>query len=166
MADEQKADGKRRLPVLQTRDDPPPPEEERPPWRWVAIGATATFLVWLPLILLVDLVARRPAVSDGAPPPATEALALVAAHTVVFVVAAGLGGLLVGRLGGKAGRKEATLSGVAAGTLAWLIAASQGVPGGALVWGLMLLLLAGLGALGGLVGGRLGLRWRDRARPA
>ena len=161
MADEPKPDGKRRLPVLQTRDDPP--EEERPPWHWIGLGAVATFLAWLPLAALAETVTRRLVTIDdarGAPAPA--GLWLVAAHALAFFAAGFLGGLLVGRAGGKAGRREATLSGAAAGGLAWLIAAAQGTPGGALVWGLLLLIITLLGALAGHAGGRAGLRWRNR----
>jgi MFS family permease len=147
--------------VLQGRDEPP--EEERPPWHWVAIGAVATFLAWLPLAALAEYATRRLVViEDARGTPAPAGIWLVGAHALAFFTAASLGGLLVGRAGGKAGRREATLAGVAAGALAWLLAAAQGTPGGALVWGLLLAIIAALGALAGHAGGRLGLYLRSR----
>lgn len=169
MAEEHQPDGKRRLPVLQGRHDPPgePPVEERPPWRWVPIGAAATFLAWLPLAALAEGVTRRlVAIEDARGAPAPAGIWLVAAHALAFFVAGSLGGLLVGRAGGKAGRREATLAGAAAGALAWLIAAAQGTPGGALVWGSLLVIITGLGAIAGHAGGRVGVAWRARGTRA
>jgi hypothetical protein len=168
VAEQQKPGGKRRLPVLQSREeppaaDPPPAADERPPARWVAIGAAATFLAWLPLAALAEASTRRlVAVEDGRGVPAPAGVWLVAAHAFAFFAAGVLGGLLVGRAGGAAGRREATLAGAGAGALAWLIAAAQGTPGGAIVWGPLLALIAGLGAIAGYVGGRIGLRLRSR----
>jgi MFS family permease len=154
---------KRRLPVLQTRDEPPEtPEEDRPPRHWIAIGAAATFLVWLPLATLAVTIVGRLFGAEEAP---GARVWMISGHTLAFFAGAFAGGLLVGRLGGKAGRQEATLAGIAAGVLAWLIALTQGAPGGALVWGLLLVIIATVGGLAGMLGGRLGLRMRPGAAP-
>lgn len=142
-----------------------PPEEERPPWHWVALGAAATFLVWLPLAALAESLVRRPVTSADARGEMGAGLWLLAAHALAFCTGAFAGGLLVGRLGGKAGRKEATLAGIAAGALAWLIALVQGAPGGALVWGLLLVIITSLGGFAGALGGRAGLRLRAPGAP-
>lgn len=161
---------KRRLPVLQTRDEPPaPPDEERPPWHWSPIGAVATFLVWLPLAALAESLTRT-AASPADPSAAVPAASLwmLPAQTLAFFVGAFAGGFVVGRLGGKAGRKEATLAGVLAGVLAWLITLTQGPPSGAfmaLVYALMLVILATIGGGAALLGGRVGLRLRPRNAP-
>lgn len=155
---------KRRLPVLQSKPaDDEPPLEDRPPWRWISLGAVATFLVWLPLAALVERVVQPLAAPlEGSDANGAARLWAVGAHAFAFLVGAFAGGFLVGRLGGKAGRREATLAGVAAGALAWLIAASQGTAGGALTWGLLLVIMAMVGGGGGALGGSLGLRLRPR----
>jgi MFS family permease len=151
--------------VLQTREPEGEPKlEERPPWRWISLGAVATFLVWLPLAALVERVVQPLAApSATADTSGAARLLIVGAHALAFFAGAFAGGLLVGRLGGKAGRREAALAGAAAGTLAWLIAASQGTAGGGLTWGLLLVIMAMVGAGGGALGGSLGLRLRPRA---
>lgn len=173
MAGDPKPSPKRHLPVL--NDKPPasargehdpgdPLAEERAPWRWVALGIVATFLVWLPVEVLVGtlvqpLVARSE--EDGA--PGSLRLWIVAAHTLAYAVGTFAGGVLVGRLGGKAGRREAAVAGAGAGVLAWVLTMSLGMPGSALTKGLMLALIALIGAGGGVLGGALGVRWRPRA---
>ncbi|MEZ4298016.1 MAG: hypothetical protein R3B70_23870 [Polyangiaceae bacterium] len=187
--DDNPDDGKRRLPVLQPREPSPrephakegddlgelglldrslPGDEEdnRPPWHWIGFGAAATFFAWLPLSALAGFATIR--IAGGGPrriSPATGVW-LVAAHTLAFVIAGFLGGYLVGRFSRVAGRKEAALGGAGAGGLAWGIAASQGTPGGSLVWGLLLAVMLLLGAAAGYAGGRTGLRGRKGGEAA
>ncbi len=154
---------KRRLPVLQAGGDPP--EEERPAWHWAPLSAFATFLVWLPLSVLTERVVRHflDAADARGEPIAAAGVLLVGGHGLAFFAGALAAGVLVGRLGNKAGRREAAFGGVLAGALAWLIAATQGTPGGALVWALLFGIIALLGALAGALGASLGLRWRRRS---
>lgn len=161
-----RSDGKRRLPLLQEGHPPPDPpaEDSRSPRTWIAIGTLATFLVWLPLAWLADAGVRRfVAVEDARGVPTPAGVWLVAAHAFTFFASGLLSGLLVGRAGGAAGVREATLGAACAGVLAWLLAATQGTPGGPLVWGLLLAIISSLGALAGKAGGHLGLAWRRRA---
>lgn len=163
-AEEPPPDGKRRLPVLQGRGAPGEPEEERPPWHWIPLGAAATFLAWLPLATLAESGTRRLlAVEEARGANAAAGVWLLVAHALAFFTAAFLGGLLVGRASTKAGLREATLAGMGAGALAWVLGVSQGTPGGALVWGILLAIMAALGAGAARLGGRAGLRWRGRA---
>jgi MFS family permease len=152
--------------VLQANGEPP--EEERPPWHWVPLGAFATFLVWLPLSAFTERVVRHfmeAAEANGGHLMAAG-VGLVAGHAGAFFAGSLAGGVLVGRLGAGAGRREAAMGGALAGLLAWLIAAAQGTPGGALVWGLLVVIIATIGAGGGALGGSLGLRWKRRSKPA
>lgn len=147
-------------------------EQDRPPWHWSVIGAAAIFLAWLPLTMLASyatagLVARA---GDGVDPsaagadvPAHVPIVIVAMPTLAFGIASFAGGFLVGRYGGKAGKKEATVAGFLAAAVAWALAASQPVVGpgpGALAWALILVTIAAIGAIVAYAGGRWGLRRR------
>jgi tRNA-(ms[2]io[6]A)-hydroxylase len=99
---------------------------------------------------------------DGAGAPPRMQVAMVALNALAFAAAAGAGGFLVGRFGGKAGQREATASGVLAGGIAWALALAQGAPAGALGWALLLVVMATLGGGAAYGGGRVGLRRRPR----
>jgi len=142
-------DQKRRLPLL-PRADVDEVDEDRPPWHWSAIGAVAVFVFWLPLILAVGAAVAGPGASWGS------------LHLASFVLASFGSGLLIGRFGGKAGRREAAVGGAAAGATAWLVAVTQGAPGGILVWLLLLALIAAVGGGAAFAGGALGLARRKR----
>ncbi|MCU0682375.1 MAG: hypothetical protein MUF34_08990 [Polyangiaceae bacterium] len=162
---------RRRLPVVGAGS--PPPDDERPPWHWSGIGAVLTLASWLPLAWLSTWLSRR-LLSSVIPGEGPEALAsflaqasnrdraLVQACLAVPAVAAYaggslFGGYLVGRFGGKAGPKEAGVGGLAAGSVVWaLTAADGGLVARLWLWPLA----AGLGLLGGYLGGRLGQRKR------
>ena len=166
-ADDPKPAAKRHLPILQAPRDPPSPppaapeEEDRPPWRRVALGAAATFLVWLPLSALVETLVRRLLVVDdlAAAAPSAGAI-LVAAHAFAFFLGAFAGGAVPARIGADRPRREGALAGATAALLAWLIALAQGAAGGALVWALLLVILVTLGAAAGTLGARLVQRLR------
>jgi tRNA-(ms[2]io[6]A)-hydroxylase len=149
---------KRRLPVLNQKE-PQPEAEERPPWHWVPLGSFATFLLWLPMSALVEPLTKRGAGEDGG---AAAGAQVVIGHALAFFLAAFGAGVLVGRVGARAERKHAALGGALAAVLAWLIAAGQGTPGGAIVWGALLAILALLGTGAALLGGITGIRWRRR----
>jgi tRNA-(ms[2]io[6]A)-hydroxylase len=144
-------DNKRRLPVLR-ESEASPEDEERPPWHWSAIGVVGIFVLWLPLIFAANAVAS----------PGTVWAILNAG---AFAIAGFGAGFVVGRFGGKAGRREATVAGAAAGGLAWVAAITQGAPGGLLPWALMLLVMVGLGAGAARAGGAVGVARRGPKAP-
>jgi tRNA-(ms[2]io[6]A)-hydroxylase len=145
-------DGKRRLPLAPKVDVAQPEDEDRPPWHWSAIGVVGIFVFWLPLAAIVNgvLGARTGAIT-------------VLLNALAFALASFGAGLLVGRYGAKAGRREAAVSGCAAALTASLVALPQSLQagaGGVVTW---LLLLAVLGAIGGgaaWAGGAIGVSRR------
>ena len=158
---------KRRLPLLASSPEPEGEETpDRPPWHWAGLGAMAVFFAWLPLAALVgSIIARllRGASAEGggmADAPLEVRLLMIGLHALAFAIAAALGGFLVGRFGGLAGRKEAAASGAVAAAVAWAIAFAQASKTALLVWALLLLAIGAVGALGGYVGGRVGLSQR------
>jgi tRNA-(ms[2]io[6]A)-hydroxylase len=168
------SDGKRRLPLIQPKNDDE--GEPRPPWHWAVIGAVAILLFWLPLAMLANLAVRRAVTSVVGDDPQTTADAWQALSTserfalgaaslggplLAVIVAAVAGGLLVGRFGGAAGRGEATVAGLAAAALASLVAVSALVRGyGLVLWLLTSALLLTVTALAARAGAVWGLRLR------
>jgi MFS family permease len=145
---------KRRLPMLPKVEVADESDEERPPWHWSAIGAVAVFIAWLPLAYIVNGPLGR--LFDGG---AAAPIAAVALNVAAFAAAAFGGGYLVGRFGGRAGVKEATVCGVAAAVIAWALAVVQ-ARSGVLVWIMLLTGVAMIGAGSARFGGRAGLRGR------
>ncbi|WP_437569042.1 hypothetical protein [Sorangium sp. So ce542] len=157
---------KRRLPVLQGGggDDE---GEERPPWHWIALGTVAIFIVWLPLAGLANTLLRRMVERTGdAAAEGSVRLAMVGLNAIAFALAGLAGGYLVGRFGGRAGRREAAASGAVVAALAWALALAEGAPAGALGWALLLVVMVAIGAAASYVGGRAGLRARAGAPPS
>jgi hypothetical protein len=153
--------GKRRLPLIQTKAEDP--EEPRPPWHWVGFGAVAIFVAWLPLAYAAEAVSRRLVagrLGSGetklADLPRSErltVLAMIAGPQVVALVIAGLaGGFLVTRFGQGTRRREAAFAGLAVGLLALGLTYAQAGPS---VAALVVPLLATTSAA---VGGVLGTR--------
>lgn len=163
---------KKRLPVLQSEGDDDE-AQDRPPWHWSAIGMIATFLAWLPLASIANtLVARMLRSVDPAEDAALAAAApvkvraiMIGLNALCFALAALAGGYLVGRFGGRAGRKEATVSGLLAAVLAWGIAVAQAQVVELLVWGLLLIAVSAIGAGAAYLGGRFGLGGRQPTLP-
>jgi len=145
---------KRRLPLLARAEVAEESDQDRPPWHWSAIGAAAIFLAWLPLAYVVN-----GPIGEALSGRASAAIAAVALNVTAFAVASFGGGYLVGRFGGRAGVKEATVCGVVAATIAWLLAAIQ-ARSGVLVWLMLLTGMAMIGAGSSRVGGAFGLRGR------
>lgn len=147
-------DGKRRLPLAPRVEVKEPEDEDRPPWHWSAIGAIGSFVLWLPLAILVNAVIGARAGAIGA-----------TLNAAAFAIACSGAGLIVGRFGGKAGRREAAIGGAGAGAIAWALAATQSMAmalGAIVTW---LLLLAAIGAIGAgaaWLGGALGVKLRVR----
>jgi len=139
---------KRRLPVLKNEDVADEADLERPPWHWSAIGAVAIFVLWWPLTFLTGAL-DQPMLGD---------VAAAAVNLLGFVLAAFGGGAIVGRFGGKAGLKEATVAGVAPAVILCVMVALQGTPLGLSAVLLVVLVAAGAGA--SRAGGWLGLRKR------
>ena len=136
-------DKKRHLPLLPKVEVAVEGDEDRPPWHWSAIGAIGVFVFWVPLILAINGLLPGP----GA--------AWIALNAAAFALACFGSGFLVGRYGGKAGRREAMVGGAAAAATAWLAAATQGVRG-PLTWVLLLAVLVAVGGGAARVGGALG----------
>lgn len=146
------SDGKRRLPIVDSQR--PGPSGARPPWQWMGIGMGVIFLFWMPLAYVAQLAARAYWASRLGETAAVEVaqayerldeasrlelqIALGAAPAVAFVVAAVIGGLVVGRFDEGSGLRDATVSGASVavvvailalvmspdvlGGLAWLVA--------------------------------------------
>jgi len=168
------ADPQRRLPVLQPKDDD---GEERPPWHWSVIGAVATMLLLLPLSIGAASVARHTYASyvPGTTPDEVQSAVLrltagqriwlgllsVAGPLVALALASLGGGVLVGRFGGAAGKREAAVGGAIAAAVATSVAAKEFVeqPGGVVLWlfsSVLLFVVAGVfGFLGGIAGIKL-----------
>ena len=142
----------RRLPVIQSKAAEDEAAEARPPWHWVLIGAGLVFTSWIPLAMVALWIARL---------FATPVLLLLLVG-LSFALAAGGGGALVGRFGGRAGKREAALAGLVAALAAWAIALGSGALAPWPVAVASGVLLGGLGALFAWLGGRLGHRGRLR----
>lgn len=163
---------KKRLPVLQDEGDDDE-AQDRPPWHWSAIGMIATFLAWLPLASIANaLVARMLRSVDPAEDAALAAAApakvraiMIGVNALCFALAALAGGYLVGRFGGRAGRREATVSGLLAALLAWGIAMAQAQAIDILVWSLLLVVIGAIGSGAAYLGGRVGLKRRQPTLP-
>lgn len=134
----------RRLPVLQSKAPEDAAAEARPRWHWVLIGAGFVITIWIPLALIALWVGGAVAVM------------------LSLVIACASGGALVGRFGGSATLREATLAGLVAAFGAWVVALASG----ALVpWTVALGSGAGLLIVAGgfsWLGGRIGLARRPR----
>jgi hypothetical protein len=123
----------------------------RAPWQWVAFGAIAIFVAWLPLAFLATYLATR-LHSSGA---STAVSVMVLA--VGLALAALAGGFLVGRWGAAGvGVREAALSGLASALVASALA--LGAPGAA--WGALMTVTVAVPFAA--LGGALGLRRRRR----
>jgi tRNA-(ms[2]io[6]A)-hydroxylase len=138
-------------------------DEDRPPWHWSAIGTVAIFMAWLPLAFMVNGALSRLAPGDAvAVSPAARA-AMVIVNLAAFALACFGGGFLVGRFGGQAGRREATVSGFAAASIACVLTATrtfQASVAAVVVWLLLLGALIAVGAGASRAGGDLGLKKR------
>ena len=168
----------RRLPVLQESSSEPERADGRSRLQSIALGASLVVLLWLPLVLLVlpranalCMSALGPtqspsadrALGSGSPAAATlgaQDLCRVAAFgglgLLVLLLAATVGGALLGHLGTAETRNDAILGGALGGVLIWLIAALAGDLGPWHVAGLALAVLTLCGAAGGWLGRRLG----------
>ena len=159
---------KRRLPVLQHVEGAPEEDAERPPWHWSAIGAVATFVVWLSLSFVANGALK---VAMGSDPTAFSALGRASSmllNVAAFATACHLGGYFVGRQGANAGPREATASGISVALLSWILAVSRPIQIGAksaVIWGLLLVVLLGIGAVAARTGGSRGVRHRERRLP-
>jgi hypothetical protein len=144
-------DRKRRLPLLDRHPEGDQPQA-RPAWQWVAFGAAAMFVAWLPLSAIAVKIVAGSAAAQGPTGHATRDAAIVAfTYGLVLVLGAAAGGFIVGRWGvPSAGVREAALAGLAAAlgavVLSWM---SLGVEP-ALLWVTALAVPAA--AIGGLLG--------------
>ena len=142
---------KRRLPVLKTPGDVDADAPSRAPWQWVAFGALAIFVAWLPLAFVATWAASSLHRSGASP------VAPVGVLAVGLALAALAGGFLVGRWGAAGvGVREAALSGLASAIVASALA--FGAPGAA--WGAAMTVLVAVPF--SALGGALGLRRRRR----
>jgi hypothetical protein len=166
----------RRLPVIQQTAVEDAVAAERPRWHWCLIGAGLTATIWVPLAVaaapLGAAVAAR-CIHVGAAQLAAGGAALTRRQMVslsvisalplivCFGLAAAAAGALVGRFGGRAGPRDAGISGAIAAFLVTSVAAlggsglsAVGIVGASLV-------LAVVGASAGFVGGGFGFRKRS-----
>lgn len=168
-------DGKRRLPVLQPKEEE---GEDRPPWHWSVIGGFGTMLVFLPLSGASAWFARRTYARylHGSTPEqllqAAEALTArqrtwlgvlsVAGPMLSLALASVAGGTLVGRFGGAAGKREAAVAAVLAAAVSSAVAARELVdrPDGPVLWVFTSTILFVVAGVTGWLGGALGLRLR------
>jgi hypothetical protein len=145
---------KRRLPVIKsTGGDAGDADADpiRPGWQWVAFGALAIFVVWLPLAWLSTLASLR--LEQVASGPALAA-GVFLASAAGLAGAALAGGYLIGRWGAPGvGVREASLAGLAAAVLAMLLAWRSGLS-------LSALATVAIAVPPAALGGRLGLRRR------
>jgi tRNA-(ms[2]io[6]A)-hydroxylase len=165
----------RRLPVIQDTASDDAQAADRPRWQWAVIGAGFTATLWAPLALVAAPLGVRlgAAVARVAPEDLVSGVAVLSERQrvtvavlgaapllLVFAVAAALAGGLVGRFGGRSGRREAALGGLIAalGLSSLAIVAGPGLP---LLSGLAAFgALAPVGAVSGLLGGVFGVRKR------
>jgi tRNA-(ms[2]io[6]A)-hydroxylase len=147
-------DGKRRLPLAPRVEVKEPEDEDRPPWHWSGIGAVGVFVFWMPLAMLVNGVLG---VRTG--------VAAMLLNAAAFALACFGAGLVVGRFGGQAGRREAMVSGLVAAAIAWLVTSAPSLRGDGrvvLTLGIVLAVLAAIGAGAAWVGGAIGVARRPR----
>jgi tRNA-(ms[2]io[6]A)-hydroxylase len=154
------AETKRRLPVLQSNEDDDGPP--RPRWQWALIGAVAVVLCWLLLAMVATPLAGRVGEADPATGPrGAQVAALVVGNALALLLAALAGGYLVGRFGGLARVREAAVAGALAALAGSALALASGAAAGSAGAGAALVaLVVGIGAGGGWLGGRLGVRAR------
>ena len=166
----------RRLPVIQQAASEDDAAAARPRWHWCLIGAGLAATIWVPLATVATpLGASLAARSIGAAPEdiASGAVALTPRLSAIvatvsalplivcFGVAALLAGALVGRFGGRAGKKEAGIAGAIAAFLVISLAALAGAGLGAAGFAAATLALATVGAACGFAGGAFGARRRS-----
>ena len=167
---------KRRLPVLQPRDDD---GELRPPWHWAVIGLVAMLLAWIPLAFVTK--AGIKAVMDTMLPSDPEAamhafaalsplqrlgiqLMVVLGPMLPLVAGGVLGGLLVGRFGVGAGKREAMLGGAGAAIVMALLEGTQRKGLAELV--MVAAVMMALAIIAARIGAALGQRIARRGGPA
>lgn len=164
------SDGKRRLPIV---DAPSAPSPGRPSWQWIGIGVGVTFLLWMPLAYVAQLAARgywARRLGETEPTKWAEAYdrleggarielqaMLGAVLALAFLVAATIGGLVLGRFDEASGLRDATIAGALVAVLAAVLAVvtTVGVGSG---WGWLVatVVTGGLGAGAGRLGAWLG----------
>ncbi|HEY4122798.1 MAG TPA: hypothetical protein VGM56_33270 [Byssovorax sp.] len=158
-------DTKRRLPLLQPSEaatDEQEADEARPPWHWSVLGAVLVFLAWLPLAMLVNGPLAAALLPGGGAPGEGPPASIVALNVAAFAVAALLAGGFVTRVGADTEPRHAAFGGAGAAAVAWAIGAAGANARTLAVLALALPVLAGLGAGGAYLGGRVGQRWRRR----
>lgn len=161
----------RRLPVLQQTAPEDSAAASRPPWQWCLVGAGLATTIWLPLAAVAaplgaSLAAHwlrvAPAeVASGKVQLGPGQLALLAALSalpliVCFGIAAAAAGALVGRFGGKAGKREAGIAGVIAAFIVTSVAVVGGAGLSASGFAGAALVLAAVGGAAGYVGAGFG----------
>jgi hypothetical protein len=166
----------RRLPVIQQTAVEDAEAAERPRWHWCLIGAGFTATIWVPLAIAAaplgtavasrwlhvqsaDVASGRTALTQRQ----MVSLATISALPLIvcFGLAAAVAGALVGRFGGRAGPREAGISGATAAFLVTSVAAFGG--SGLSTLGIVAasVALAAVGASAGFVGGGVGFRKRS-----
>ena len=164
----------RRLPVVQNKASEDEAAEQRPRSHWVAIMAGFVLTLWLPLVVLAQMLGRLAVnrlIDAGDPEALASAptgtrvavtIALMLPPISSFAIASWAAGALVGRFGDRAGVREAATGALFAALAACAIA----LLGGALrPWPVLLgsvVLLSVIAVSFGALGGRFGVRKRPR----
>lgn len=162
----------RRLPVVQNTAPEDAEAAERPRAHWVAIGAGLNLSIWIPMALCAAPIGRvltrwlvpvdEPVAAVTSSTRVLVVLAQLVPQLVAFALASFASGALVGRFGGQAKTRDASLATALAACAA---AAIGGMSGALRPWlvvvatGLVLVLF---GATFGALGGRFGERRRPR----
>lgn len=111
-------EGKRRLPLLQAGDEAAE-ASARPAWQWVVLGATAIFVVWLPLAAWTASITARWTEDDSTGAANRPTMAFAMLSCVALATAAFAGGFVIGKArSGTKALREAVLSGLIAALVA------------------------------------------------
>lgn len=138
---------RRRLPVLNAKDDDAP--EERPAWHWIVLGAAATLLAWLMLASIANALVKN----------ASPTVALFS-NALALAASAAAAGAMTGRFGTKASVRHAAAGGALTASFGCALALKS-MTGSVATWALTFLLAGAIAAAGAAAGFRL-TRRRER----
>jgi hypothetical protein len=169
------SDDKRRLPILQPRDDDAEPV--RPSWHWAVIGMVTVLLVWIPLGMLTkatigavmntllpdDPKAAMDAFAAYSPAKKLAVRLMVRLGPMLPLAGGGvLGGMWVGLFGGGAANRDATAGGAGAAVVMVALEATQQLAKGGVDFLMVAAMMIVLGAFASRAGAAIGQRLARR----